>query len=88
MSTKHIMPASFFDAGGEFTGQINNMRYLIIKEDDRYKVSVWKGPYRYDTVNDDLLTVEYFEPSENVIDQIKSKLEKIYSERESEWESG
>lgn len=86
MSADGIMPLSYFEAGGEYTGQIGGMRFLIKKEEDRFIVSVWKGPFRFDAVKEDSISSESFEFNESGREDITNKLQNIYESNKDYWE--
>ena len=70
MSAENILPLSYFDAGGEYTGQVGEMRYLVKKEEDRFNVLSWKGPFRFDAVDEKKKRFESFEFSDSGRDQL------------------
>ncbi len=86
MSAEKIMPLSYFEAGGEYTGQIGGMRYLIKKEDDRFIVCTWKGPFRFDAVKEDSISSESFEFNEDGKEIITKRLRNIYEDMKEFWD--
>ena len=86
MSADKIMPLSYFGAGGEYTGQIGGMRYMIKKEEDHFIVYTWKGPFRFDAVKKDSISSESFEFNENGREDITKRLRDIYENMKDFWD--
>lgn len=80
------MPLSYFKAGGEYTGQISGMRYLIKKEDDKFAVYTWKGPFRFDVISDENKVCEYFDLNENGRENITKSLRNNYESKKDYWD--
>ena len=86
MSAERIMPLSYFKAGGEYTGQMGGMRYLIKGQDDKLMVFVWKGPFRFDTVEESDLQTESFGFDEEGREEAIQCLNRLYEERKDYWD--
>lgn len=86
MGEVKMMPLSYFEAGGEYTGQIGGMRYLIKKEDDRFMVYTWKGPFRFDAVKKDSVSSESFEFNDDGRGNVTKRLRCIYEDMKDFWD--
>lgn len=74
MSAESIMPLSYFKAGGKYTGQVGDKRYLVERQEDYLSACVWDGPLCFDATEDEEKTFERFELSEEGRQQVISWL--------------
>lgn len=65
-----------------FSGSLGRMRYRIAKKEEEDKknlqVTVWPGPYNYDTTEDSLKTEEEFSFDNEGLDQVVDYLNQVY----------
>lgn len=75
----------------KFTGSYNGMRYIIRKatldEANIFMVSVWPGPYNYESTEDSLKTDKSFDFTEDALLEITDYLNEIYNEKREYWQS-
>ncbi|HCT90465.1 MAG TPA: GNAT family acetyltransferase [Lachnospiraceae bacterium] len=73
-----------------YTGSFKGMRFLIrpigdSKEDARFEACVFPEPFNYEHTAEEKKTYEEFPYSEEGLDQIHRWLNKMYEERQEEW---
>lgn len=75
----------------KFTGSYRGMRYLIRKdsvpEEDVFSVTVWRGPYNYDTTPEEKKTTCRFPFTPEGKRQVVDWLNAQWESRKSEWET-
>lgn len=75
----------------KFTGSYRGMRYLIRKdsvpEEDAFSVTVWRGPYNYDTTPEEKKTTCRFPFTPEGKRQVVDWLNAQWESRKSEWET-
>ncbi len=81
-----VFNIGFYDAKGmgRLSGSYRQMRYRIAKkvEEDKkiLQVTVWPGPYNYDTTAEELKRCEEFEYSNAGLDAAVAYLNQIYTD--------
>lgn len=75
----------------KFTGSYRGMRYLIRKdsvpEEDAFSVTVWRGPYNYDTTPEEKKTTCRFPFTPEGKQQVVDWLNAQWESRKGEWET-
>lgn len=73
----------------KFTGSYLGMRYLIKKaskdDTDIFQVTIWPGPYNYETTSDDLKTVADFPFTPEGKQQVVDWMNEQWASRREEW---
>lgn len=69
----------------KFTGSYLGMRYLIKKEDDIFHVTLWPGPYNYESTPDEKKTVAAFPFTPEGKQQVVDWLNEQWESRQGEW---
>ena len=70
-----------------YTGSMDGMRYIIKREGDRVKATIWPEPFCFAATDDDKKTSEYFTLDEDGITDVADWLNKQMFDRADEWKA-
>ena len=69
----------------EYSGSMEGMRYMIKREGDRVRTTIWPEPFCLMATPDDQKTSEYFSLDEDGISDVADWLNKQFFDRQDEW---